>query len=555
MASLNYYLKVLDLEPGSTKEDIKKAYRKLAHQWHPDKFSKKPDQLKEAREKFELIKEAYDKLIHFSCTEVQSSSSRISVRTVSAEEYYEEGAYYLQEGRYRQAIESFTQAIRQKSDYLKAYQARAFASEHLGLHLRAKADFEKVAELKRHTQSTTPEEANVADSPTDAEVYFQRGLAQFKARKYGAAIENFTTVIRINPNNREAYRYRSQAYFHRGYDDQADADFKHMLDLERQAQYSGPTTPSSHSTAGSPTWQCTHSLCGHTELVSAVAITRDGKKLITGSYDKALKLWNTKTGRLLKTFSGHTKEIHCVAVSWDGKLIASGSADKTIKIWETRSGKLIHSLGRLFSGHSDVITALAFSPNSQVLVSTSLDQTARLWALKSGKEIYALKDYTEPILTLAMSWDGKTIVYGGEGNLLSMRHTKTGKMIRSFPINCQPNLSVALSRQGSLLAAGSSAGIVLWNCHQKKKLLQLKGHSKTVSSLVFSSDSQILVSGSYDKTIKLWNTNTGENIDTLTGHQAAVYSVAYSLDGKLIASSSADKTVKVWQQVSSKTSR
>ncbi|MEM1239776.1 MAG: DnaJ domain-containing protein [Cyanobacteria bacterium P01_H01_bin.26] len=544
MESLTYYYRVLNLEPGSTKEDIKRAYRKLAQQWHPDKFLKQPHQLKKARERFELIKEAYDRLISSSHIEAPATNPHISVRAASAQDYYEEGILYLQEYQYEQAIESFTQAIRKKSDYLQAYQARAFILEQLGFNLRAKLDFEKIADLKRHNRPAPSQK-----SPADAELYFQQGLVQFQARKYGAAIEILSKAIAINPNHQEAYRYRSQAYFRRGYDQQADADFNRMRELEQQVNHSAPTTPpNSEPSACYSTWHCAHTLSRHTQTVAAVAITRDGKKLVTGSHDKTLRLWSTKTGSLLKTFSDHTKAIYCVAVSWDGKLAASGGADQTVKIWDIRTGELLRSLGNLFLGHSETITALAFSPNGQTLASAGLDKTARLWSLKSGKEIYTLKDYTAPILALAISWDGKTIVYGGEGKLLSMRHTKTGKLIRSFPIDGQPNRAVALSRQGSLLAVGSSTEIILWNSHYRKKLLQLKGHTKAISSLSFSADGQILVSGSYDKTVRLWNVSTGETIDTLTGHQAAVFSVAYSLDGKLIVSSSADKTIRLWHR-------
>ncbi len=538
MASLNYYYGVLDLEPGSTKEDIKRAYRKLAQQWHPDKFSKKPEQLKQAREKFELIKEAYDTLIQLAYTETPNFGTRISVRPPSAGDHYQTGIAYLQAGQRQQAIESFTQAIRKRPNYLQAYQARAFTLEQLGLVLQAKADFKKVAELKRHT----PPPAD--SSLTEAEIAFQQGVTQFKARKYGAAIESFTTVIQLNPNHVEAYRYRSQAYFRRGYDDRANADFRRMRDLEQQA--SPPRQSSSHTRSRSSRWQCLHTLSRHTEVVSAVALTRDGKKLVTGSYDQTLRIWSVKTGDLLRTLSDHSQEIYCVAISGDGKLVASGSADRTIKLWDLRTGELVRSLGNLILGHADTVTAIAFSPNNQFLVSTSQDKTVRLWSLKSGKEVYALKDYPQAVLTLAMSWDGKSFVYGGKGNLLSLRHTKTGKVIRSFPAS--PTKALALSRQGSLLAVGSGAEIVMWNRQYQKKLFELKGHSETVSSLAFSADSQILVSGSYDQTIKLWHVSTGRLIDTLVGHQAAVCSVAYSLDGKVIVSGSADHTVKVWQQ-------
>ncbi len=547
MASLNHYYAVLNLEPGSTQEDIKRAYRKLAQQWHPDKFSHRPDQLKQAREKFERIKEAYDRLIHFSCTDdLQTIGPRISVKPISAEDYYEEGLAYLRVVQHQQAIKSFSKAIRKRSNYLQAYQARAFTLEQIGSHRQAEADFRKVAELKRSTQAPPPDQPT--NPLTEADIIFQQGLVQFRARKYGAAINSFTTVIGINPNHIDAYRYRSQAYFRRGYDQRADADFKRMRELEQQA---APTDSraASYQAQSASRWQCIHTLVRHTAPVSAVAMTRDGKKLITGSYDATLRIWHIKTGSLLKTLSDYTKAIHCVAVSADGKFVAAGGADHTIKIWEIRTGELLRSLGILFLGHSDTVTALAFSPNNQFLVSASVDKTVRLWSLKSGKALYTLKDSPDPILALAMSWDGKSMVYGGESNVLSMRHTKTGKPIRSFSIGGQPNRAVALSRQDSLLAAGSGSEIVVWNRHFQKKLFQLKGHSRAISALVFSADSQTLVSGSHDKIIRLWRASSGTPMDTLTGHEAAVYSVAYSLDGQIIASGDANNIVKIWQQV------
>ncbi|MEE1323143.1 MAG: hypothetical protein UHE91_04910, partial [Bacteroidales bacterium] len=64
-----------------------------------------------------------------------------------------------------------------------------------------------------------------------------------------------------------------------------------------------------------------------------VAYTPDGTKIISGSADKTVKIWDANTGECLKTLEGHSKYVYSVAFSPDGKHIVSGSYDDTIKIW------------------------------------------------------------------------------------------------------------------------------------------------------------------------------------------------------------------------------
>ncbi|NJL88322.1 MAG: J domain-containing protein [Leptolyngbyaceae cyanobacterium SM1_1_3] len=124
MDSLSYYYKTLDLVPGCSKQDIKRAYRRLAQEWHPDKFLHDPKRLKIARENFESIKNAYEQLIlHLESVPDSELKTNIFTRPVSAEEYYQSGANSLIQENYQEAVEYFTQAIRKKPDYLKAYQA------------------------------------------------------------------------------------------------------------------------------------------------------------------------------------------------------------------------------------------------------------------------------------------------------------------------------------------------------------------------------------------------------------------------------------------------
>ncbi len=146
------------------------------------------------------------------------------------------------------------------------------------------------------------------------------------------------------------------------------------------------------------------SLTGHTNSVNTVAITPDSKRMISGSSDTSLKVWNLKTKRELFKLEGHEDSINAVAVTPNGKWLISGSSDTTLRVWnlETRENLLT------FKGHSASINAVAVLPNvrwgiykyfsvkgkrSKCLtekywvVSGSSDNTLKIWGLFSGKVI------------------------------------------------------------------------------------------------------------------------------------------------------------------------
>ena len=72
---------------------------------------------------------------------------------------------------------------------------------------------------------------------------------------------------------------------------------------------------------------------GHSEDVNSVAYSTDGTKIISGSSDHTIKIWDANTGECLKTLEGHSSYVNSVAYSPDGTKIVSGSEDNTVKIW------------------------------------------------------------------------------------------------------------------------------------------------------------------------------------------------------------------------------
>ena len=129
-----------------------------------------------------------------------------------------------------------------------------------------------------------------------------------------------------------------------------------------------------------------NTLTGHTDCVNSAAISPDNKKIVSGSNDNRIKIWDLESGELINTLKGqHTVYIYSVAISPDNKKIVSGSY-KTIHIWDLESGVSINTL----KGHTNWVKSLAISPDNKKIVSGSFDSTICIWNLESGNLIILL---------------------------------------------------------------------------------------------------------------------------------------------------------------------
>ena len=161
----------------------------------------------------------------------------------------------------------------------------------------------------------------------------------------------------------------------------------------------------------------------HSSLVTSVVISPNGKLLVSGSYDKALKLWNLPEGKLIKTLTDHLGFVRTVAISPDGKLLASGSNDKAIKLWNLPEGKLIKTL----TGHLGPVGAVAISPDGKLLASGSNDKAIKLWDLPKKKLLKTLTGHSNSVGTIAISPDGKLLASGDIDNAIKLWIFPEGK--------------------------------------------------------------------------------------------------------------------------------
>ena len=202
---------------------------------------------------------------------------------------------------------------------------------------------------------------------------------------------------------------------------------------------------------------------GHTERVHSVSFSSDGERVVSGSGDGTIKIWNSITGRLVAgPFEGHTDWVHSVSFSPDGKHVASGSKDRTIRIWDAITGRLVTGP---FKGHTGYIHSVSFSPNGKCVASGSDDKTIRIWDTATGNLVARpFEGHTGSVLSVAFSPDGKRVASGSKDRTIRIWDTTTGKPV-----------------------AGP-----------------FEGHTDWVHSVSFSPDGERVVAGSDDGTIRIW---------------------------------------------------
>jgi WD40 repeat protein/serine/threonine protein kinase len=286
-------------------------------------------------------------------------------------------------------------------------------------------------------------------------------------------------------------------------------------------------------------------LQGHTNGVTSVAVSPDGRHIVSGSYDKTLRVWDLGTGRCLNTLQGHTESVDSVAVSPDGRQIVSGSNDKTLRVWALETGSCLNTL----QGHTHVVSSVAVSPDGRHIVSGSWDNTLRVWELGTGRCIHTLQGQMNRVSSVAVSPDGRQIVSGGLYDYtLRVWELGTGRCIHTLQGHTGSVYSVAVSPDGRhIVSGGYDSTLRVWELGTGRCIHTLKGHTGHVYSVAVSPDGRHIVSGGYDSTLRVWELGTGRCLNTLQGHTDGIRSVAVSPDGRHIVSGNNDSTLRVWR--------
>lgn len=349
-------------------------------------------------------------------------------------------------------------------------------------------------------------------------------------------------------------------------DDDSEIDIMPLLDMISEDLMSDELIPESLISGdlsgdlwSKPTWNLQQTISAHSDWVRCLSFTPDGTKLVSGSFDKTIKVWQLNQGQAIYTLTDHVKGVFALAVSPDGKLLASSSWDELIKLWNLETGTLLQNL----THHRASVRSLAISADSKTLIGGSFDRTISLWNLVDGGIVKTISD-SESIAAISLSPNGKFVASTGDDGTVKIWSLTTGTLLVTSSGNQHCLGSLVVSPDSQTIAAGTVNGyVVLWKLNnlndgqpQQIELAQtIKAHAGQINACVFSPDGQYLITGSVDGKAKVWY--RGEDLSfrdkarsILKGDPGrSVMSVAIAPDGQAIAVGSADGTIQLWQRV------
>jgi len=331
------------------------------------------------------------------------------------------------------------------------------------------------------------------------------------------------------------------------------------------------------TTAQTP-WQ------GHTGSIVALAITADGRQVLTCSgglerldgktqvaADTSIRLWDSATGKELSRQTDFPGGIVAAAFSPDGRQVvvaAAGSMrdgvflrgfDLKLHLWDLSAKRELC----LLRGHTRGPVCVAFSRNGQRLLSGGTDQKVLVWDVSSEKALFELEGHARTVNAVAVSPDGTLGLSAAGDKTVRLWSLTEGKSLRQLEGHQDLIWSLAFSPDGLLAASAGGndydpAGngfvpgnrdydVRIWDVSSGKELRRLHGHTDAVNALAFAPDGRRLLSGSSDKTVRLWQVGTGRELASFDGHTRGVNGVAFFPSSSRALSAGDDRVPRIWK--------
>ncbi|HEY3871812.1 MAG TPA: serine/threonine-protein kinase [Actinocrinis sp.] len=312
-----------------------------------------------------------------------------------------------------------------------------------------------------------------------------------------------------------------------------------------------------------------YALTGHAGPVRAVALARDGRRLVSSSDDGTVRLWDLPSGTSVALQGrapgqeGYARARFAwsrnpVSLSPDGRILATGGQGNTVCVWDAEA----RTCDVVIDRHAKPVLAIAFSPNGQILATADGGGGILLWAVASGVCLGELPHRAKAVFAMAFSPDNRILATGGDEDSISLWSVGDGCAAGRIP-HAGQTFSLQFSLDGAMIVStcaptASYPSARLWAATSQNPVTGFG--ALEMSCAAFSRDGKTVATGCENGQIDLWAVpdpagqalppsivnRTHKPIGSLVGHAGRVHSIALGTAVPIVASGGDDRTVRVW---------
>ncbi|KAF7967583.1 hypothetical protein HWV62_33747 [Athelia sp. TMB] len=290
---------------------------------------------------------------------------------------------------------------------------------------------------------------------------------------------------------------------------------------------------------------------GHSNAVSSVQISPDGSRILSGSFDCTIRLWDILNGAVLNKIEGHPNAVALAAFLPDStRIISTSHEDYSIRVWDAVNGAPLKTLQLPFGSKASV----TFSPDGQRVLYGPVFGLFKIWN-SSTEEVL-------DVIQRKLSFSGACATFSADGNriisvedrVIQLWDAVSGAHLATTPVavaghtpleyfDFSPDRTRLLARYG----CPSDGQPELLNSGDGAHLMSFKVHANFyVVSIAFAPDGATIAMGLGDGSIQLWDIESGAPLLRLEGHTEVVAQVAFSPDGRYVVSGGFDTTIRLW---------
>ncbi len=293
------------------------------------------------------------------------------------------------------------------------------------------------------------------------------------------------------------------------------------------------------------------SLESHPDFILDISISPNGNFMLCSTNSSSIYFYNLEK-KLDNKQKGHFEWITALSMSSDEKYVISGAFDRNIKVWELKTGRELCSRTENDS-YGTTFDALAISPDNkhffsaQKLGKLKYWNLEKGWNLENGKE-YPSLDYGDHTYDVTFTFEGKQIIsiHPNKVNVFEIQGTNMTVYSKKLPISLK-NI-FAISPAGFFINRTKENRISIWDLNKGWAQTVLEGHKEIITSIALSPDGLRLISGASDGSCKVWDIKSGKELSVLFNrHNEEVYAITTSADGLNVASISKDNVIKIWK--------